>query len=425
MNPRILLPALLPALLLAAALLPLRAAPPTAPEPTRAQQERLNTLLLQAESDPAAALAAALAVPIPERDRLLWRFIGDTHAARDAWAPALNAYEAALELFPADPDILLNLTQAALADNRPDRAIPLLQSALQAGLTLPRLHLALATLAEAAEDLLLAENAYRHTILLDAESLPAREGLARTLIAQQRFAEADPLIRALLDAHPRRAGLWTLYADLAQSQQDYPLAVQRLETARRLDLARPADLKRLAELYAHLDRPLEVLRIYRDVPDLHTDTPFRLRLAETLLQLGHPDPAREFLAGLPESPDAPETALRLTRIRARLLLLDNQPADAARLLETALRDHPLDPALLRLAGEAWLQADRPREAVPHFERLARQPGHEARALWYQGIALARAGDLAPAAELLEAARRIEDLPGLRQSLEQLRRMQER
>ena len=412
---------LLPALLL---LLSVRAQP-LQPELSRAQQERLNRILTQAESDPQAALAAALEVPIPDRDPQLWRWIGDTRAANENWSAALNAYEAALKALPTYRDVLINLTQAALADNRPALALPYLQTALQSGIRDPRLYEALATLAEADDDLLLAENAYRQAMLLDAAALSPREGLARTLIAQQRFAEADPLVRTLLKHDPTRTGLWRLYADLAQTRGDYETAVQRLETAVRLQRAGLTDLKRLLELYLVLDRPLEVLRVYRANPGLNEEPPFRLRLAEGLLGLGHTESARELLAGLPEPFTAPEDQRRLVRVQAQLLLLENQPARAAGLLEGALREAPIDPEMLRLAGQAWLQAERPLQALPHFERLSRQRGQEARGLWYQSIALARAGERDRAIELLEAARRIDDLPGLRQTLEQLRRMQER
>lgn len=411
-------------LLLALLILPLRAQT-LQPEPSRAQQERLNRILVQAESNPRAALASALAISPTDRDPLLWRWIGDIQAANEAWNASITAYETALNQLPTYLDVLLNLTQAALAANQPSRALPFIQSALQNEIRDPRLYEALAALAEANDDVLLAENAYRQAILLNAEALSPREGLARTLIAQERFAEADPLVRTLLDRNPNRPGLWRLYADLAQSRQEYDVAIRRLETARRLNNTEDTDIKRLMELYAILDRPLEVLRLFQAHPGLRNDPPFRLRLAEGLLGLGHTEPARELLTHLPEPLTAPADQLRLSRVRAQILLFEDKPVEAARLLESALRDAPLDQGLLRLAGEAWMQAERPLEAVPHFERLSRQPGQEARGLWYQGIALARAGELPRAIELLEAARRIEDLPGLRQTLDQLRRMQER
>ena len=406
-------------------ILPLHAQLLLQPEPTRAQQERLNRILTQAENDGAGALEAALAIAPADRDPLLWRWIGDTLAADENWTEALNAYEAALRTLPTYRDVLINLTQAALAADQPARALPFIQTALQSDIKDPRLFEALAALAEAQDDLLLAENAYRQAILLDAAAQSPREGLARTLIAQQRFAEADPLVQTLLRRNPERPALWRLYADLAQSRQEYNVAVRRLETAVRLNRAELPDLKRLIELYTVLDRPLEVLRLYRAHSGIRDDPPFRLRLAEGLLGLGHTDPARELLDGLPEPLPAPADQRRLVRVQAQLLLFDDRALDAARLLERALREAPIDPALLRLTGEAWLEADRPLDAVPHFERLARQSGQEARGLWYQGIALARAGEIPRAIELLEAARRIEDLPGLRQTLEQLRRMQER
>jgi len=402
------------------------AQPPDTPELTRPQQERLNRILLLSQQDMSAAMGALLAIPDGERDPMLWRWLGDQLAGQEQWTPAISAYAKALEALPTFRDVLLNLARASLAADTPAAAIPLLQSALRQGLADAQVTEALGFLAESADDLLLAEQAYRQTLLLQADAHNAREGLARILIGQRRYGEAESLIQLLIRQSPGRAGLWRLYADLAQAREETELSARRLETARRLGVAEPEDQKRLMELYMVLDRPLELLRLRESNAHLLREDPsLTLRLAEGLLSLGHIDAARPLLQDLPAELPAEEDLLRLRRIEAHLLLLDGKPLDAARLLEQALLRHPLDTALLRLSGEAWLQADQPGEAVLAFARLSRQPGQQARGLWMQGIAEARAGNPDRAIELLEAARQIEDLPGLRRSLEQLRRLAER
>lgn len=415
---RLFLLLLLPALALAQA--------PTTPDLTRAQQERLNRILTQAAEDEAGALSAVLAIPEDERDPMLWRWLGDQLSDKEQWDPAIQAYTRALESLPTYRDVLLNLVRTSLAAEKPAAAIPLLQAAFQQGLADAQVFEALGLLAESAEDLLLAEQAYRQTLLLRADAPAAREGLARILIGQRRYGEAEDLIRLLLRQSSDRPGLWRLYSDLAQAQDDSDTAARRLETASRLGVAEESDHKRLMELYMVLDRPLEVLRLREAHAQLLRGDPgLTLRLSEGLLGLGHIEAARPLLADLPADLRREEDILRRQRIEAQLLLLDEKPLEAARLLEQALQRHPLDIGLLRLSGEAWLQADRPGDAALAFARLSRQPGQQARGLWLQGIAEARAGNPARAIELLEAARQIEDLPGLRRSLEQLRRLAER
>ena len=396
-------------------------APTTTPELSRPQQERLNRIQAQSADHPDAAMEAALAVPPEERDPLLWRWMGDQHAALEDHAEAISAYEAALEILPTYRDALMNLVAASLASDAPGPALKAVQTAMAEGLRDARTHEALGRLAEALDDSIVAEAAYREVLLLQADHGPAREGLARTLLNQERFAEAEKIVRQLIEIHPNRAGLWRLYADLAQSRDQPELAVKRLETARRLGALETADLKRLMELYTFLDRPLEVLRMHRAHAALREDGAHRLRLAEGLLGLGHLEGAKILLEDIPEISGKTEK-IRLARIQAQVLMLEEDAPAAIRKLETALAEAPLDPALLRLMGEAHMQNDNPREAVPHFERLSRQPGHQARGLWLQGVAEARAGDTRQAIELLEAALRIEDLPGLRRTLEQVRRM---
>jgi len=397
----------------------------TEPDLTRAQQERMNRVLIQAVNDEQAALGAVLAIPEGDRDPVLWRWLGDQLADKEQWAPAIEAYTKALEALPTYRDVLLNLARASLAADTPAAAIPLLQSALRQGLADAQVTEALGFLAESAEDLLLAEQAYRQTLLLRTDAHNAREGLARIFIGQRRYGEAESLIQLLMRQSPRRPGLWRLYADLAQAQEDTDTAARRLETAIRLGVAESTDHKRLMELYMVLDRPLEVLRL-RDAYAhlLREDPALTLRLSEGLLSLGHIESARPLLRELPAELRREDDVLRRQRIEAQLLLLDEKPLEAARLLEQALERHPLDTGLLRLSGEAWLQAGRPGDASLAFARLSRQPGQQAQGLWLQGIAEARAGNPSRAIELLEAARQIEDLPGLRRSLEQLRRLAE-
>jgi predicted Zn-dependent protease len=387
--------------------------PARTPEIPRPQQERLNRILLLAETDPPAALLAAEAIPAAERDPLLWRWLGDQFAAAETWPASMEAYEAALAAAPDYHDALLNHAVTALSANQPARAIPFLQNALSRGLQDARIYEALAAVGESSADPVLAEAAYRQALLLQADNARAREGLIRSLLTQTRYSEAELLLRPLIDSEPTRGPLWRLYADLALAQNRPETALIRIEAASRLGAADLRDQQRRLELYIQLERPDEVLRVFREGPELRSDLPFRLRLARALLQRGHLDPAREVLKDLPDPP--PD-------LLAHIALLDNRPLEAFAHLEGVLRDKPLDPEALRMSGEALLAAERPRDAVPFFERLSRQPGQQARGLWMQGIAEARTSNIPRAIELLEAAQRIEDLPGLRRSLDQLRRL---
>lgn len=393
------------------------------PTQTRPQQDRLQRLLEQADTDAPAALAAAAAIPAADRDARLWRWMADMHAAEENWTAALEHYAGAVEAFPTYRDALLNFAQTAVAADQPATALPALQRGLREGLSDPRIYLALGLIAEQTDDLILAESAYRSAWLMDTQTTAAREGIARILIGQQRYGEAETLLLRLLQESPARASFWRLYADLAQARGQTLLAAQRLESARRLGATDDQDLARLLELYTVLDRPLDVLRLHAAAPAVLRDAPsLGLRVISGLLSLGHEAAARELLAAVPSTLRSRSDRLLLIRIQAQLALLANEAEAAAVQLQRGLEEDPLDTMLLRLAGEAWLQADRPREAIPFFERLSRQPGQEAQGLWLQGIAEARSGQIPQAVRLLEAAMQIEELPGLRRSLDQLRRM---
>ena len=204
-------------------------------------------------------------------------------------------------------------------------------------------------------------------------------------------------------------------ADLAQALDQPRLAVQRLETAQRLGLTEAPDLRRLVELYLFLGQPAEIPRLLAAAPELGKDADFFPRILEALLDLGETDLAVSVLGQQTLAPGA-----RADRIHARFLLADNKAAEAARRLDESLREHPVDPDTLRLAGEAWQAAGNPDEAILRFARLARQPGQAAQGLWRQGLVEAQRGNLQEAVTLLEAARRHQDLPGLSETLDRLR-----
>ncbi len=387
----------------------------TTPEVGRAEAERLQRILRLAENSPEQALLQASSVAPADRDPLLSRWIGDQLATSGKWLEAVEAYEAGLGKVPGDADLVLSHARACLAADRPARALPPLRRGLDASPREPRLHQALGLAAEATGDLPLAEQAFRLALPLSDDPLP-REGLARVLVAQERVQEAEPLLQHLLQQNPARPELWRLHAELALARGQIPTAIARLETADRLRLLDLPGRRRLAELYLSLGRAAEALDRARHEPSPLADPAFRLQLAEALAAAGDTPNASLLLKELPSPFPQPADASRAALVRMRLFLAEDKASDAASIGEAALDADPLHPRLLRLTGEIWLQLDQPLRALPLFERLARQPGQTAQALWLQGIAHARLQDVPRAIELLQQARRLEDLPGLDRAL---------
>jgi tetratricopeptide (TPR) repeat protein len=183
------------------------------------QQVQQATLLTPEPPNPAAQAEAFRTLARLDRT-------ADPTAARDALV-------AALKLSPETPDDLLLTAQ----------------------------------IAEANDDLELAQTAYQR--LLSAHPAPsptvaaaATGGLAQLLIKQKKYADAEPLLKSAVERDPRDAALSAQLATalLAQGKNDEALPL--LETLRRLEPDNPAVDQMLADAYSEGGHPEKADPIY-------------------------------------------------------------------------------------------------------------------------------------------------------------------
>jgi tetratricopeptide (TPR) repeat protein len=124
-----------------------------------------------------------------------------------------------------------------------------------------------AQIAEANDDLELAQTAYQR--LLSGHPTPspsvaaaATGGLAQLLIKQKKYADAEPLLKSAVERDPRDAALNAQLATalLAQGKNDEALPV--LETLRQLEPNNPAVDQMLADAYSEGGHPEKAEPIY-------------------------------------------------------------------------------------------------------------------------------------------------------------------
>ena len=124
-----------------------------------------------------------------------------------------------------------------------------------------------AQIAEANDDLALAQTAYQR--LLSGHPTPspsvaaaATGGLAQLLIKQKKYAEAEPLLKSAVERDPRDPALNAQLATalLAQGKNDEALPV--LETLRQLEPDNPAVDQMLADAYSEGGHPEKAEPIY-------------------------------------------------------------------------------------------------------------------------------------------------------------------
>jgi predicted Zn-dependent protease len=125
--------------------------------------------------------------------------------------------------------------------------------------------------------------------------------------------------------------------------------------------------------------------------------------------LGYLDPARAF-ATYPAS----DTSIAARYARAIAHSRRAEIPQALALMDSLLRDRPNDPYFLETKAQILLEASRPREAVPFYQRAAQALPEEPLILTALGHAQLEANRpelLQPAIETLERSRRVDPLHG--------------
>jgi len=151
--------------------------------------------------------------------------------------------------------------------NDPPAARDALMAALRLSPETPNDLLLTAQIAEANDDLELAQTAYQrvlasHPAVSDSLQSAANAGLAQLLLKQKKYSDAEPLLKSALERDPRDPGLNAQLATalLAQGKDDEALPV--LETLRQLEPGNASVDQMLADAYSQAGHPEKAEPIY-------------------------------------------------------------------------------------------------------------------------------------------------------------------
>ncbi|MDQ1078097.1 tetratricopeptide repeat protein [Pseudoroseomonas cervicalis] len=244
----------------------------------------------------------------------------------------------------------------------------------------------------------------------------ARLRLARLLLDQERLAEAEAPLQALLSAQPAPGEALGLLAELRQRQG----ALAEAEAAlRQWQGGQPEALSpalALARLLRHQGRDAAALAGLQAARLHHPDNPkLLLPLAELLQRCGRPAEAAPLLARLGTVPHGPASGLRL----AKLLLAAEQPAAAETLLRSLAEQAPR-PAVLEMLGRLLERRGQRAEAEAVQRRLLAAADDPVPPALRLARRLTADGRVAEAAALLQA--RLADAPEQPQLLLALARL---
>ena len=232
-----------------------------------------------------------------------------------------------------DARVWLWLGANRLSAGEPDEARDLLEYAQELQPADPRIPRYLGEVHLRTGDLPTAETALRRAVEIDSGYTEALAELAALLEELERGPEARPYLERLVRLDPEHAPALFLLARLATERGDEALAGQLRERharavmledlgLRRAGVGRSEQLVSLGIAYLERDQPREAAREFRDVLEASEQPPAtramaRVGLCDALFRLGETESALEALA----------------------------------LLEREYADHPMMPALRRLAAE--------------------------------------------------------------------------
>ncbi len=228
----------------------------------------------------------------------------------------------------------------------------------------------------------------QQALLLDPEDVLAHRGLAQAAMSNGNYSAAIDYLAAATDLAPEQGGLWLL---LVEAYRRDGQAAKAEETLRTANQAVPGDAgiqAALGDVYLAQGAPTQALSYFRTAAELAPTQHNKLRLGQTLLQLGHIPLACQVLGEAYQAATAPELGehialqgaslpfqpdTELTFSYARALLAAKQIEPAIPLMLAVVRDRPEDPeAQLELARVLLQSADQPanaRRAIALLQRI--------------------------------------------------------
>jgi len=266
------------------------------------------------------------------------------------------------------------------------------------------------------ENYLSAEQAYRNAILQDPGTKDWKVGLARCLLAMERYKEAVALFDELIAESPDDSTFWLLQANAYLGLEQPAAAAVNLEAVRMMGKAQHSSLVLLGDIYMTLGIPelaktayLEVIEADRGSAQFET----AFRAANLLVRTRSFAEAEEILASIDAryagKLDADEQ-LEVMTLRAKAARGQGREKEAAKILETIVeRDGTRGDALLELAAYYRAQDDTER-ALFLIERAENLEAFEHPALLTHAQVAVGQRDYAKAAELLRRAQQIKPEP---------------
>jgi len=280
------------------------------------------------------------------------------------------------------------------------------------------------------ENYLAAESAYRDAIQMEPDVADWQLGLARTLLATERYGEAASLFDTLIKANPDDPTLWLLQSNAYLGLNQPVKAAVNLETVRGMGAPKRESLLLLGDIYLNLEMPESALEVYQQAlgeDETGAGYPAALRAAKLLQQTGAVEESNELIEDIKSqyaSTLTNDQQLELLTIQAKIARRQGDQERAVALLKDIVKkDGTKGDALIELADyySSTGNEEDMVEAVLYIEKATNLQDYEYQALVKHAQILTKQKKYAQAANLLKRALTIKQEPRIERFLAQVER----
>lgn len=386
------------------------------PEIKASELEILREIIDLMKVNPRAASTMLAQRVEPQSSAALDFILANLRFQNGDTANAVVSYEQALTKFPDFRRARKNLGLLMVQMGEYEGAIEQLTRAIELGDRDGRTYGLLGYCYLNQENPVAAEQAYRTAVLQQPNSNDWQLGLARALLAQQRYEESISLFSTFLERNPLDARVWKLQANAFIGIEKPRAAAVNFETVRILDQADASTLILLGDIYMNdgihdLARDAYLEAIAKDKGGAAFEPAYRA--AELLLRTKAYEACTEVVASIDQqyrSRMTGQQTLELMTLKAKLARGQGRNKEAAAMLEEIVaRDGTRGDAILELARFHRDQGDE-QKALLLLERAENLEAFEYQALIEHGQFKVASQDYEEAAQLLRRALRIKKEP---------------
>ncbi len=306
--------------------------------------------------------------------------LGNLYYTESRMEEALARYESAVEKYPEFLRGWVNIAMIHYQNKDFARAATAFAKAINLGDRDAQTFGLLAFCMRQTGNTIGAEAAFMQAMTASPEDTNWIGGLLELYFVNQRYEQAEPLVRELVRIEPAKSENWMLYASLLVSLNRQLEAATHLEIARSIGVAQPNAIALLGDLYVGLGFIPEAIAVYESMPAGSSDlgTGRLITYARSLITKGNLDQARELMAKIPPSPKWEIAKPRYFAL-AELATAEENWEEAQLAFQGILQRDPLDPFALLGAGHVYVQSGDTARAEFTFDFALQVPESEHRA----------------------------------------------